>query len=314
MPVPAPLLIPHAASDAPECRAMLSGLHLPALTALLARLNPGPVQRLPDEALDTPAERVLAEALALPGADGRWPWAARRAVQAGLVPGDHAWALLTPCHLEVGMHQVRLLDPAALQLDATAAEALLSGMAPYLAEDGIVCERWLDDGHWLAHGEAFRGLATASPARVVGEDDLTPWLPPSPLLRRLQNEMQMLLYTHPAHGAREAAGQLPVNALWFSGCGTWPATPVAGQLPHCVTELQAPALRGDWAAWAAAWARVDEAHCAPLLAQLHAGQPVTLTLCGSRSSLRLDGRPRGALARLLGGWRKPTAATLLETL
>ncbi|MFT3719720.1 hypothetical protein [Pseudorhodoferax sp.] len=315
MPAPAALLIPHAASDAPACRAALGTLQLPALAALLARLAPGPVQRLPDAALDTPAERALAEALALPGGDGRWPWAARAARQAGLAPGDRAWALLTPCHLEVGMSAVGLTDPAALQLAPDEAEALLATMAPYLAEDGIVCERWL--GHaWLAHGEPWRGLATAGPERVLGEDDLHPWLPGSPLLRRLQNEMQMLLYTHPVNAAREAARRTPVNALWISGCGTWPAAPQAAAAePQVAVQLRDGALRGDAAAWAQAWTQVDREHCAPLLARLQAGEPVALTLCGRRAWQRLDGRPRPAWTRLLGGWRTATSpAAVLEAL
>lgn len=316
MPAPALLLIPDAAADAPECRALLRQLPLPALGELLTLLQPAGVQRLDDEALDTPAERGLAEALALPGADGRWPWAALAAAQAGLAPADHAWALLTPCHLEVGMHQVRLGDPDAVRLDATAAEALLQAMAPYLAEDGIVCERWSDDGHWLAHGEAFRGMATASPARVAGEEDLRPWLPPSPLLRRLQNEMQMLLYTHPLHDARQAAGQLPVNAIWFSGCGALAAAPAAAGAspPRCAPQLQAAARRGDWAAWSQAWAEVDATHCAALLAQARAGAPVALELCGSRSRLRLQSGPRSAWSRLASLWRKPSPAAVLESL
>ncbi len=308
------LLIPHAASDDPGCRAALRTLQVPALTALLAQLAPGPVQRLPDDAFDTPAERALAEALALPGADGRWPWAARTAAQAGLAPADHAWALLTPCHFEVGMNAVRLDDPSALHLADGEADALLASMAPYLAEDGIVCERWLD-GRWLAHGEPFRGQATASPERVLAEESLKDWLPASAPLRRLQNEMEMLLYTHATNEAREAARRMPVNALWISGCGSWPATPPAATLsPQVVTALTAPALRGDWAAWAQAWTQVDADHCAPLLAQLRAGRPVALTLCGRRSLLRLDSRPLSAWKQLTARWRRSDPATLLEAL
>lgn len=314
MPVPAPLLIPHAASDMPECRRVLRDLQLPALSALLAQLSPGPVLPLGDDALDTPAERAWAEATGLPGADGRWPWAAQQAVRAGLAPQAHAWALLTPCHFEVGMNAVQLTDPAALRLTPDEAEALMASMAPYLAEDGIVCEAFVD-GQWLAHGEPFRGLATASPERVLGEGDLNPWLPASPLLRRLQNEMQMLFYTHATNGAREAQGQPPINTLWISGCGTWPATaPAEAPAPKLVPSLRGSALQGDWSRWAQDWARVDAEHCAPLLASLRQGQSVVLTLCGRRSSQRWDTRPRSALSRLLAPWRKPQLAAVLEAL
>ncbi|KQP45545.1 hypothetical protein [Pseudorhodoferax sp. Leaf274] len=309
---PAHLLILDAASDAPACRSALASLQLPALSALLAELAPAPLARLPEEALDTPAERALAQAQGLAGEDGRLPWAAAAAVAAGLPPGQD-WAFLTPGHLEVGMNQVRLADPALLALPADQADALLASMAPYLAEDGIVVECW-QDGRWLAHGAPFHGLATASPERVLGEDNLNAWLPASPLLRRLQNEMQMLLYTHPVNDAREAQRLMTVNTLWISGCGTWPAVPPRPAAAQVVDALRASARQGDWAGWAAAWQHIDSTCCAPLLQRLRAGEAVALTLCGPRGSRRFDGQPRGALARWLAGWRKPPLAQLLEGL
>ncbi|RCW75609.1 phosphoglycerate mutase [Pseudorhodoferax soli] len=309
---PAHLLILDAASDAPACRSALAQLSLPSLAALLAELTPAPLERLPDDALDTPAERALARAQGLAGEDGRLPWAAAAAAAAGLPPAQD-WAMLTPCHLEAGMNQVRLSDPALLALPPDQAEALMASMAPYLAEDGIVVECW-QDGRWLAHGEPFRGLATASPERVLGEDDLNAWMPASPLLRRLQNEMQMLLYTHPVNDAREAQRLVTVNALWISGCGSWPATPPRPSAVQVVDALRSSARQGDWASWSAAWQEIDKTHCAPLLQRLRAGEPVALTLSGPQGSRRFDGLPRGALARWLASWRKPQLAQLLEGL
>ena len=309
---PAHLLILDAACDAPACRSALAALPLPSLSALLAELTPAPLERLPDDALDTPAERALARAAGLAGDDGRLPWAAAAAAAAGLPPAQD-WAFLTPCHLEVGMNQVRLTDPAQLALPADQAEALMASMAPYLAEDGIVVERW-QDGRWLAHGAPFAGLATASPERVLGEENLNAWLPASPLLRRLQNEMQMLLYTHPVNDAREARRQVTVNALWISGCGSWPATPPRPSVVQVVDALRSSARQGDWASWSAIWQQIDQTHCAALLQRLRAGEPVALTLCGPQGSRRFDGRPRGALARWLASWRKPQPVQLLEGL
>lgn len=310
---PAHLLILDAASDAPACRAALARLSLPSLSALLERLTPAPLERLPEDALDTPTERALARALGLAGEDGRLPWAASAAQGVGLPPTQD-WAFLTPCHLEVGMNQVRLTDPEALALQPEEADSLMASMAPYLAEDGIVVERWLGS-HWLAHGEPFRGLATASPERVLVEDDLNAWLPASPLLRRLQNEMQMLLYTHPVNDAREARRQVTANALWVSGCGSWPAVPPAGPRDlQVVDDLRRSARQGDWSGWSAAWQRIDSTHGAALLQRLQAGEPVVLTLCGPQGSRRFEGRPRGALARWFAGWRKPRLEQQLEGL
>ena len=311
----APLLISHAGSASPACLAVLRTLQLPNLSALLAELTPAPIERLPDQAFDTPAERAAARALGLPTQDGRTPWAALHARRAGLAPQDAAWAWCTPCHFDVGMNEVRLSNPDGLPLPLPddQAQALSASMAPYCAEDGIALHSFAD-GRWLAHGEVFRDLATASPARVAGED-LKPWMPASPMLRRLLNEMEMLLYTHPVNTEREAQGQPPVNALWLSGAGAWPAEARADAQPLAVvTDLASSARQEDWQTWGQRWRDVDAQHCAPLLARLRAGHDVALTLCGERSLQTWQRAPRSALSRLTGLWRKPQLADLLGAL
>lgn len=309
----APLLISHAGSASPACLAVLRTLQLPQLSALLAELTPGPIERLPDEAFDTPPERAAARAQGLPAQDGRTPWAALYARRTGLAVHDVAWAWLTPCHFDVGMSEVRLSDPDGLRLPDDQAQALTASMAPYFAEDGIALHGFTD-GRWLAHGEVFRGLATASPTRVAGED-LNPWMPASPLLRRLLNEMEMLLYTHPANTERETQGQPPVNALWISGAGALPADARAdAPAPTTVLNLATSARHEDWQAWGQAWRDVDAQHCAPLLARLRAGQDAALTLCGERALQTWRRAPRSALSRLTGLWRKPQLAAVLGAL
>ena len=55
--------------------------------------------------------------------------------------------------------------------------------------------------------------------------NIQPYLPQggdSVYWRKLLNEIQMLLHTHPVNLQREAAGKLPVNSLWFWGGGQLP--------------------------------------------------------------------------------------------
>jgi hypothetical protein len=304
-------LIDHATTAAPAAREVLDRLQLPHLQALLATLSPLPAVQLPPEAFDTPLERALAQALGLPGGDGRIPWGAWHAARAGLATGDAAWAVLTPCHLQVGMNEVAMTDPATIGLPADQARALAASMAPYLAEDGITLGPFAD-GHWLAHGEPFRDLPTPSPERVLDED-LKPWMPDSALLRRLQNEMQMLLYTHPVNHEREQAGLAPVNALWIHGCGALPAE--AGRdrtlAPVVLADLREPARQQDWRAWAAAWQQIDATHGSALAAQQRAGRTVQITLCGASRSQTFTATDRGALARLAARWRRPRLSDLL---
>ena len=211
------LLIPFAACSDPASRRRLRELHLPHLEKLISRLSPQP---LDSGTLDSPAmphERVLAQALGLP-ATAQIPWAAWQAHALGHDIANSAWAFITPCHWQIDQAQVTLIDPQALALQEDESRALLLAMRPYFEEDGISL---IFDGaaRWLACGELFRDLASASLQRVVGRD-LKPWMPASSKLRRLQNEMQMLLYTHPVNDARSERRTAPAprrHAAGFRG-------------------------------------------------------------------------------------------------
>jgi hypothetical protein len=143
------------------------------------------------------------------------------------------------------------------------------------------------------------------------------WLtmhPDARLIRRLQAEVQMLLYTHPVNDEREAAGLRPVNSFWLSGTG--PATEAhptsaAWQVDE---RLRAPALAEDWAAWAEAWAALDNGPLRALLAQAETGQTATLTLCGERHAQTYETRPRPWYRRGLLARQRVHAAPLLAQL
>ena len=141
------------------------------------------------------------------------------------------------------------------------------------------------------------------------------WLPegrPARLLRRLQNEVQMLLYSHPLNDAREAQGALPVNSFWLSGCGR--RQDVEGEEPHADTRLRAPLLSEDWAAWAEAWRALDADALAPLADALERGEPASLTLCGERFAQRFDLAEGSLWSRLGRRFKHPGPADVLEAL
>ncbi|MDF3823138.1 hypothetical protein P3G55_24830 [Leptospira sp. 96542] len=123
--------------------------------------------------------------------------------------------------------------------------------------------------------------------------DVAPWLPSStpgaPLLRRLLNEMQMLLYTHAANDAREARGLPSVNSFWLHGCGTLAAVPEPQETWTVLDSLSGPALQGhvhgDWRAWVEAWQALD-AQLSTRAAQGSA--PTRLVLCGLDTVLSSD--------------------------
>jgi hypothetical protein len=297
------LLIPFASCQAPECLQAQAALELPRLEKLLAQLTKGERDTGDSRDLSMPHERVLARACGLPTVDGRIPWAAWDVRQAGGDPGGAAWARITPCHWRVGSDHVALDDPGHLQLGDAESRAVLAVVQPYFEEDRIELQ-YAAPTLWLARGELFRELPAASLERVIGRA-VDAWLPRVPAagpLRRLQQEVQMLLYTSSANDERQQRGLEPVNSFWVSGTGALPASGAAPIPAHLTVadELREPALAGDWAAWAAAWRAIEE-HCARLLDAAAAGQTVALTLCGERNAQSWSGTG-GGLLRRLGGW------------
>lgn len=313
------LLIPFAGRSSPACREALAGLRLPKLEALLARLTRVHEDSQDDSSRSPPHERALAEALGIAAADGCIPWAALEARQAGLSPtdGGQAWGIATLCHWQVGIDDVMLGDPAAIEIDPAESEALLAAARPFFEEDGIALHASATPGRWLAQGPIFDGLATASIDRAVGFP-ISQWSPLSDAgrpLRRLQNEMQMLLYTERVNDARTARGVPPINSFWLSGTGSLPAAfaPKASA-PTVADALRLPALRDDGAGWASAWQALDAGPVADFLAASARGEAVTLTLCGDRSAQRFALQPRGFADWAKGLFGRPSAASFLEAL
>ena len=312
------LLIPFAFATAEGCTQALRTLALPQLEKLLARLAPLHTDAGDEFSLSMPHERVLARECGLPCEDGRIPWAAWQVVQAGREAGGHAWARITPCHWTVATNHIDMNHPQDLHLDAGQSRSLLAAMRPFFEQDGIALE-YESPTLWLAQGELFRGLATASLDRVIGRavDDWMPRAPEARALRRLQQEMQMLLYTNEVNDERVRGGALPVNSFWTSGTGAL-AAEHAAEVPwglEVTPHLRDAALLGDWRGWAAAWQQLDAKECAGLVKAADAGQPVTLTLCGERNARTWSSQPAGALRRRLGGlFGGKQAASVLESL
>jgi len=298
LPVSSHLIIAFAAASAPECQALLPGLDLPNLRALLGSLREQAPDRGQDLSLSPPHERARARALGLPVRDGQIPWAA-----AASAAPTKAQAWFSLCHYQIGMDQVSLLPGAQLGLDEAASRALFEALAPLCEEDGITLQ-WESPTEWRASGEPLRGLACASLDRVSGRS-VDVWLRESAdnpagarLLKRLQSEAQMLFYTHPAHDERTARGLLPVNGFWVHGAGALDAPLALAEPPDMPDTLRQAALRGDWSGWRAAWQALDAGEIAARLAAAQRGEPVTLTLCGERHARTWTTAPAGTLARL----------------
>lgn len=307
------LLIPFAFASSEGCAQALRQLRLPTLQALLARLTPQPPDGGDEFSLTPPHERALAQALGLSGADGRLPWAALKARST-----EGAWAFVSPCHWQIGALHIAMHHAPLPQFSADESQALLAAMQPYFAEDGITL-RYEQPQRWLAQGEIFRDLATASLDRVAGRR-VDGWMPDAPAassLRRLQSEMQMLLYHHPVNEARSQQGLLPVNSFWLHGSGALanlPAEAAGSATPQVDNSLRAPALAEDWAGWAQAWQALDAGALTALHAELWAGRPARLTLCGERQAQSWVDQPQAIWQKLLNKIRPQPLSSLIEKL
>lgn len=286
---------------------------LPHLQALLPLLREGARDSGAATSFVAPHERALARSAGLPAGDGQWPGAAL----AGEAPHEpQAW--MHPVHLQVGMDQVQLQPAELFGLDAAQARALFDALAPLCAEDGVVLS-FEQPTRWRASGERLRGLQCASLDRVAGRS-VAAWLPggeASRWLQRLMSEAQMLFYTHAVNDTREAARQLPVNGVWVDGAGALPPGHVPRALPQVVDALRQPALRGDAAAWRAAWQHLDDTLMRELLERRQRGQALALTLCGERDALTLTPHAPSTwqgIARALGLRRATPVTELLNTL
>jgi hypothetical protein len=269
--------------------------------------------------LSLPHECLQAQALGWPVVDGCLPWAAQRAAELGLKaalsePGaPAAWGFISVCNWQVSNGQVTLGHPAQLAVDDATDLALFNAMAPFFAEDGFTLHRDVP-GRWLVHSPVLANVPTASLERVIGRN-IDPWLVggdapngTAKLLRRLQNEMQMLLYTHAVNAHRA----LSINSFWLHGTGALPVSLAHAAVPvNVVNHLRDSALQQDLMAWLDVWKVVDSEVMAPVLAAAAQGQAQRVVLCGEHEHHVYDSAKPGLWQRLRGHFKPLTLDSVL---
>ena len=311
------LLIPFASALSDASTHVLHDLHLPNLARLLAHLTPAEADAGNEYTLSPPHERALAAAWGWDGDDGAWPFAAWAASNDGVVVGEQAWGLVTPAHWLVGRDHVTLADPEALQLTEAESRAAFEAVRELFESEGFTLV-WGAPSRWYVAHESLAGLPCAALDRVIGRNvDL--WIrhgaayqSQARLVRRLQSEVQLLLYPHALNEEREQRDALTLNSFWLSGCGRAQAVPTTEVVVN--DTLRAPLLAQDWVAWADAWHALDGGALATLLADARAGRSVRLTLCGERSAQAFDNTARSLWQQVGSRFKSPAAHTTLEAL
>jgi hypothetical protein len=259
---------------------------------------------LPDSAMSARHEVAWAQALGWQVDDGLVPLAALAAQAQGWhCPADHGWAFIDAVHWHISQGQVNLSVPHPITAEET--QALGDAMQPFLLQDGIHLQPLLP-GRWLAHAPVFKHLSSVSLDRVNGQR-IDHWLQPSSiaaqtdaerLLRRLQNEMQMLFYTHAVNDHRAVA----LNSVWFSGTGELPPMQTHSDSTAVVLDqsLREVWLSHDPEVFVPAFQAVLHNTIAPALARHE-----QVLLCDPTRSVLLENAPQG-LRRKLQQWLRPT--------
>ena len=287
------LIVPFAHCSGEDWLQTVSSIELKNLGKLLQGMKLTNTDTGAADSLSPPHERACAKALGLTNADGLIPWAALEA-KAG---PDEAWALMTPCHWAMGREHATLTDPTTLDLSEADSRTLLAAMQPYFATEGITLH-YLQPTRWLAEGNVFASLPTASLDRVLGRN-VDRWLPASKAVKLLQNEMQMLLYTHPINDERAANRLRSVNSFWVSGSGALTENVSANTRINVNRALAQAAFANDWAAYAQAWMQLDTSDIAALLAQQNNGNTVRISLCGESHAMTFETAQRSLLGRIM---------------
>ena len=303
------LIVPFAQSEGAGWLQAMASLELKNLSQLLRGMKLISTDSGLADSLSPPHERALATALGMTAsADGLIPWAA---LEAKAAPGQ-GWAVITPCHWAMGREHATLTDPATLGLNEAKSRTLLAAMQPYFATEGITLH-YAQPTRWLAEGEVFRSLPTASLDRVLGRN-VDKWLPDSKAIKLLQNEMQMLLYTHPINDERAAKGQPLVNSFWLSGSGALKHSAIGNPQVKTATKLMQAAFTNDWAAYAQAWTQLDTTDIAQLVTQQKSGQTVRLSLCGESNAMTFESARQGFLTRIRNTLSSQRAVDMLKQL
>ncbi|WP_457674163.1 hypothetical protein [Thiolapillus sp.] len=142
-----------------------------------------------------------------------------------------------PVHLRADRDRVLLFPLDETLLDREEARDLANGFNSHFADEGLRLEV-ARPHRWYLLTERLPATPLASLGQVAGRSlrDFLPdrdrfWL-------SVINETQMLFFNSPVNQARERAGRLPVNGLWFDGRGSLPGVPLRGpgrgEGDHCL--------------------------------------------------------------------------------
>ena len=184
-----------------------------------------------------PWESVLLELAGLPGTTSMAAVRAAGESEAMIDADAGHWLCADPVHLRFHQDRLILADASELALSTDELQAVASTLNASLAP-----HRFHLTGAERGYVRLTSPVAEAQRplSQKVGCEIRPTDLGPDAELRRLANEIQMLLHRHPVNVAREAAGRPVVNALWLWGQGDAALAPTAAIAPSRHFTAPAP--------------------------------------------------------------------------
>jgi hypothetical protein len=326
------LVLPFALPPPELAPDLIGALQAPALAALLSRAT---CKTLPfdDDLRVLPHEAWLAQTLGL-SPQGQPVFATATMRGFGLDPAGDSWFIINPAHIDIARSHLSISDMRRLHLDDGHARALFDTAGPLFHELGKTL-LYGDAQTWFMRAGDWNTLHTASPDAAVGLN-LTDWLPTGAAaveFRKLQNEVQMLWFEHPANVEREARGLPAINSFWpwgladasaaFAFSPAFATAAVPGWLAAIAKpfggkhgdsmvvrgDLCEAAIGADWSGWLGHMQRFEETLFAPTLAGLIQGHHVKVKLVfGHRNAHKEFITTKWAQRAF---WRNPTLDRLL---
>lgn len=330
------LVLPFALPASEFAADLVGALDAPALATLLSRTASHARHPADPSVRALPHELWLGDALGL-RQQGR-PAFARAAMRGfGLDPADGAWFIVEPAHIEIARSHLLMPDLRQLAVPEDEARALFDAARASFAEAGHELV-YGDATTWFMRADDWAGMDTASPDFAVGMNlnDCMPEGAHARACRKLQNEVQMVWYTHPVNAAREARRQPPVNAFWLWG-GAAPDAPqpgpevIAHDMPGWLPGRRVPrvsdlaagapagamlvcgnvaasAIAADWSGWLAQMQVLEAGLFAPLLDAVKRGSVRQLRLVLSNRTGLAEFTTTAMAQRKF--WRRPTLEAL----
>lgn len=150
------------------------------------------------------------------------PNAAKAWQQTGKPEAHQFWLFATPVHLLLGRDHFVMHDPAQLSVSDEELDALLSSLNTHFSQPDFYLAGFT---FYRAEQKCFLGIdadpqITTTAIDSVINQDISAYLPVGNGAldwAKWQNELQMLLFSHPVNLAREARGELPINSFWCYG-------------------------------------------------------------------------------------------------